>query len=155
MSNHGITERVERLGEHARERMAASRMQKLDRDNDRLRTEVELLRDDLHEERASMKEAMKGLTASEKRTTVKVRRRPHVLRTVVIAGGAYLLGSKAGRERYDQVVTKARSISESIRGRLDGARQDPWDMVGPANVVESSGTGADPASPGSASSAQL
>lgn len=107
MKNHGIAERVTDLGDRARERTMHSRMEKLDRENDRLRTEVGLMRDDLDEERGLLKEALKGLKAPK--VTVKARR-PHLIRALLIAVGAYVLGTRDGRERYDQIVKKARSI---------------------------------------------
>jgi hypothetical protein len=30
---------------------------------------------------------------------------------VVVGAGAYLLGTRAGRERYDQIMEKARSLT--------------------------------------------
>ena len=47
MSSHGITDSVDRIGERAKDHRTASRMEKLDRDNERLRLQVQLLRDDL------------------------------------------------------------------------------------------------------------
>ncbi len=107
MKSHGIAERATDLSDRARERTMHTRMEKLDRDNDRLRTEVDLLRDDLDEERGLLKETLKGLKAPK--VTVKARR-PHLIRALLIAGAAYVLGTRDGRERYDQIVKTARSI---------------------------------------------
>ena len=84
MKNHGIAERVTDMGDRARERLVHTRMEKLDRDNERLRTEVSLLRGDLDAERSSLKDALKGLEA--RKVTVKESRRPHLIRALVIAG---------------------------------------------------------------------
>jgi hypothetical protein len=127
MSNHGITDRVDRLTESAKGRVAASRRDKLDKDNERLRAEVKLLRDDLQEERASSKQMAKGLK----------QRRPRILRTMVIAGGAYLLGCKAGRERYEQIVSKVGSALRSVRESVRDDRSDVWNMAEPDNVAPS------------------
>ena len=56
-----------------------------------------------------------------------------VLRTVVIAGVAYLLGTRAGRERYDQIMEKAKSLKNQARERLgERSNGDSWE--GPAST---------------------
>jgi hypothetical protein len=129
MRNHGIADRVTDLGDHARERLMHSRMEKQDRDNDRLRTEVSLLRDDLEAERGTLKEALKRLEA--RKAPVKRSRKPHLIRTLVIAGGAYVLGTRDGRERYDQIVKKARSLSESVKSRVQDRSGNTWEPSEP------------------------
>ena len=44
--------------------------------------------------------------------------RSGVLRIVVIAGVAYVLGTRAGRERYDQIMEKAKSLKHQAHERL-------------------------------------
>jgi hypothetical protein len=128
MKSNGMADRVSDLGSRARERIVHSRMEKLDRENERLRTEVTILRDDLDEERGSLKDALKGLEAHQ--PAVREDRKPHVLRTLLIAGGAYVLGTRAGRERYEQIAQKARSLSSDIRRRVT-ERDDPgWETSG-------------------------
>ena len=114
MKSNGIVDRATGLADRGRERVMHSRMEKLDRDNERLRAEVTLLRDDLNKERSTLKDALKGLET--RKVTVKRSRRPHLLRAMVIAAAAYVLGTRDGRERYDQIVQKARSLSESFKG---------------------------------------
>jgi len=133
MSTHDIADRVDRLGERVKGRWASARMEKIDRDNERLRTDVALLRDDLDEERASLKEALKGLS-SKQPVTVKDRR-PHVLRAVIIAAGAYVLGTKAGRERYEQIVHRAREVWAGVRDREQD--EGPWIVSEPERAVPS------------------
>jgi hypothetical protein len=122
MRMNGITDRMESLGGRARERMTRTKMDRLDRDNDRLRSQIAVLREDLHAERDELKEALEALN---KRSTapVKRRRKPRILRTAAIAAGAYVLGTRAGRERYEQLVERVRSI----RGSLVGEPADPQD----------------------------
>lgn len=106
-----MADKVSDLGDRARERMMESRLDKFDRENDRLRSEVKLLRDDLHEERSSLERALDALNKRETVTVKTKPRRGRLLRTVVVGAGAYLLGTRAGRERYDQIVEKARSLT--------------------------------------------
>lgn len=105
------------LGERTRDRMVESRMDKIDRENERLKGEVRALREGLAEERNAFQRA---LAASSKRDTVTIKRprRFRLLRTAVIGGGAYLLGTRAGRERYDQIVNAMRSTKDGVRGRV-------------------------------------
>jgi UDP-N-acetylmuramyl tripeptide synthase len=143
MKNHGIAERVSDMGDRARERLVHSRMEKLDRDNERLRTEVSLLRGDLDAERISLKDALKGLDA--RNVTVKESRKPRLIRALVIAGSAYVLGARAGHERYDQIVRKSRSLSDGVKHRMKQRDGDGWES--------SSGTESDVITPpGSGSS---
>jgi hypothetical protein len=121
MMNHTITDTVDRLGARAKERIASSRMDKLDRDNERLRAQVDVLRDGLDEERATLKDAIKSLSSRSK-VPATTTRSPRVIRTLIIAGGAYLLGSKAGRERYEEIVARMRSLTATIRDRIQDDR---------------------------------
>lgn len=141
MKTHGIADRMSDLGDRTRERIMHSRVEKLDRENERLRTEVGLLRDDLGEERGALKEALKVLEAPK--VTVKESRRPHLLRATVIAGTAYVLGTRDGRERYEQIVKKARSLSQSAKTRLQERAGDGWessDPEGPVTTLPTSGS---------------
>jgi UDP-N-acetylmuramyl tripeptide synthase len=133
MKNHGIAERVTDMGDRARERLVHTRMEKLDRDNERLRTEVSLLRGDLDAERSSLKDALKGLEA--RKVTVKQSRRPHLIRALVIAGGAYVLGTRDGHERYNQIVQKARSLSDGVKLRSKERDGEGWEPSKPDGGV--------------------
>lgn len=85
-----------------RERRLEGRLDQLDRENVKLRTEVAQLRGDLDHERSLVGDAMNGLRA--KPTVVKKKRRGGLVRTAIVGAGAYLLGTRAGRERYDQIM---------------------------------------------------
>jgi hypothetical protein len=130
MKKHGIADRVTDLGDHARKRVVHSRMEKLDRDNERLRTELSLLRDDLDEERSSFRDALKVLQTRE--FTVKERRSPRLIRALVIAGGAYVLGTRDGRERYNQIVEKGRSLADGLKRRAEERDAIPSTAPGPS-----------------------
>lgn len=129
-----MAERMGDLGDRARERMNESRMDKMDRENDRLKHEVRLLRDDLHEERGSLSRALDALARNEHVTveTKTPKRRGRIVRTLVIGGGAYVLGTRAGRERYDQIVGKLRAMKSSVQDQ-QGSTGDraPWQTASP------------------------
>jgi DNA-binding MarR family transcriptional regulator len=124
-----MAERMGDLGDRARERMNETRLNKMDRENDRLKHEVRLLRDDLHEERGSLTRALDALARNEHVTveTTSPKRRGRIVRTLVIGGGAYVLGTRAGRERYDQIVAKLSAIKTSVQDRQGSTGdQAPW-----------------------------
>lgn len=138
MTRHGIANRVTDVGERARERMMHARIEKLDRDNHRLRGEVAALREDLGEERGAFQEALGNLGAHKSVRTRK-ERRPHMLRAAVIASGAYILGTRAGRERYDQIVRKARSIGMRIqRVPQETESSSAWEPAEPRSEIVAS-----------------
>jgi hypothetical protein len=85
-----------------KERWLDRRIEKLSKENDNLREAVGELRHDLDEEQGRSKETMAALQKT---------RRPGRMKWIVLAGGAYVLGAKAGRARYDQLKGWARSLT--------------------------------------------
>ena len=84
-----------------KERWLDHRIEKLSRENDSLRGEVDELRHDLDETRDRSADTIKALARA---------RRPGRMKWLVLAGGAYVLGAKAGRARYEQIRSWARSV---------------------------------------------
>lgn len=129
-----VAERMGDVGDRARERMTVARLDTMDRENDRLKHEVRLLREDLREERGSLTRALDALARNERVTveTKAPKRRGRIVRTLVIGGGAYVLGTRAGRERYDQIVEKLRAMKSSVQDRQGStAEQAPWQSASP------------------------
>lgn len=118
-----VRQKMGDAADRVRERRMEGRLDDLDRENVRLRTEVSQLRGDLDHERSLVNDAMSGLRA--KPTVVKKKRRGGFVRTVIVAGGAYLLGSRAGRERYDQIMGWVDRKREEMKGRQDEWSGDP------------------------------
>ena len=143
-----VVERMNDLGDKARERRIESRMDKMDRENERLRGEVKILRDDLHEERGSLQQALEALQKRPEPVpkTVKVVKKPRrttrVVRTAIIGGGAYLLGTRAGRERYDQIMERVRSVKGDMQDRVGQRPTDGgWDSDSSLPSTGATGTG--------------
>jgi hypothetical protein len=86
-----------------KERWLDHRIEKLSRENEGLRDEVDELRHDLDETRDRSADTIKALART---------RRPGRMKWLVLAGGAYVLGAKAGRARYEQIRDWARSITQ-------------------------------------------
>jgi hypothetical protein len=53
------------------------------------------------------------------------RRRPRLVRGALIAGAAYILGAKAGRHRYEQIMRWAGSVKQRLDQRLRRGGMDP------------------------------
>jgi hypothetical protein len=85
-----------------KERWLDRRVDKLSKENDKLREAVGELRLDLDEAQGRSKETLAALSKT---------RRPGRIKWLVLAGGAYVLGAKAGRARYEQLKDWARSIA--------------------------------------------
>jgi hypothetical protein len=88
-------------------------MEKLDRDNDRMRSEIALLREELDEERDARKDTLR--LTEHPAVTVEQTRRPRILLVALIAGVAYVLGTRAGQERYRLIVERARAVTDALR----------------------------------------
>ena len=108
-----MTSKIDGLTNRMRARMTEARLGNLDRDNARLRGEVAELRSELDHERGERQELRELLRARPK--TVKIGGRRPLLRVVVIGAGAYVLGARAGRERYDEILAWARSLRERMQ----------------------------------------
>jgi hypothetical protein len=102
-----LSGRLDDFTERMRERRAEAKVRLLQEDNRRLKDELRSIRSDLDRERSQREEMMDAIRSRQPKVTVK--RRGGLIRTVVIGGGAYVLGTRAGRERYDQ-------IREAVRG---------------------------------------
>jgi predicted RNase H-like nuclease (RuvC/YqgF family) len=110
-----------------KERWDAARINSLDRQNVRLRDEVSHLKTRLEDERTETEDLKDALRSSPK--VVKVKKRGGFLRVVVIGGAAYVLGTRAGRERYDQLVEWARSMRSKMEHKADEVASDVEDTA--------------------------
>jgi hypothetical protein len=113
-----------RIGDRLRERRSNYRIEHLDEENHRLRTELGSMRSLLDHERAERAEILDALKDQPRR--VVKQKRGGLLRSIVIGGGAYVLGSRAGRERYEQIVDWTRRMRD--RG-MDAANDLRADIV--------------------------
>jgi hypothetical protein len=100
-----------------KERLLDRRVDKLSKENERLREAVGELRQDLDEAQGRSKETLAALSKT---------RRPGRMKWLVLAGGAYVLGAKAGRARYEQLKGWARSVT---RQDGDGTVADGTDLT--------------------------
>lgn len=98
-----LRERASTLTENAKHRLAEKHTESLERENDHLKVENSTLRGESDRDRDRMERILDSLEAdSSKPKKHRIRR----LATLsMAAGGAYIMGAKAGRERYDQLRT--------------------------------------------------
>jgi hypothetical protein len=100
-----------------RARWDAARINSLDRRNVRLRDEVSHLKIRLEDERSETDDLKDALRSSPK--VVTVRRRSGIVRVAVIGAAAYVLGTRAGRQRYDQMAGWVRSMRSKLERKTD------------------------------------
>jgi hypothetical protein len=98
-----LKDRTLAIAESVKNRRIEDRHDRMERDLERLRVENETLRDEIDPDRDRL---LKVLGSLEKQTAKKGRK-PHRLRRLftlsAAAGGAYVVGAKAGHERYEQI----------------------------------------------------
>jgi len=140
---HTMTDRLGDIGGKLRERRTNSRIDHLDDENQRLRTELRSMRSTLDRERSDREEILDALKGKPK--TVVKKKRGGLVRMAVIGGGAYVLGSRAGRERYEQIVSWARQLKDRGREATEDLKSDV------VATAEATGRRYDSGSPTSAS----
>ena len=92
------------LAGHWRASHNVKRVERLDEENDRLVSELRMTKSQLERERDRQQDVLDALKrASERKTTVTAKPRGGVLRLIIVGGTAYVFGTKAGRDRYEQI----------------------------------------------------
>jgi len=117
---------MQRMADRARQRVLASRLDGMDRENDKLRAELKLVRQQLDHERTEQDELRDTLRESVRTKPVKIKRRSRPIRLLLVGGGAYIFGTRAGREQYDRIAAWARTQREHLRNKAE----DVGDVVG-------------------------
>lgn len=144
-----MTSKMAELAERVRTRREVSKMEDLDRDNDRLRLELRSVRSELDRDRDERDDLLDALKSSRVQKVVKKKRRG-LLSMLVVGAGAYILGAKAGRERYEAILEGAASFRDRLKGRSDVEPDAATDdvLVVPASrepeMAHADGPGVDP-----------
>lgn len=104
-----------KLSDQWRSMRNAKRVDRLDEENDRLRTELRMTKSQLERERDRQQDVLDALNrASERKTKVTAKPRGGLLRLVIVSGAAYIFGTKAGRERYEQIKTWSLAMKDRL-----------------------------------------
>jgi hypothetical protein len=98
-----LRDRASSISESAKHRLAERHAESLERENERLKVENSTLRDQTGRDRDRMERILD--TLDDAVATPKKHRIRRLMTLSVAAGGAYVLGAKAGRERYEQIKT--------------------------------------------------
>jgi hypothetical protein len=115
-------ERMQLAGTRMREQRADMRATRTDRRNRRLRADVEALRSELDRERDDREHLLDAIKEGPMHTSTS-----GALKLVIVGGVAYLLGAKAGRARYEQIVSWARRMKDQGGRRVQQMREDAPD----------------------------
>jgi hypothetical protein len=98
------------ISEGIRDERAAMRERSMDWRQRRLQHKLDALHDELDRER----EARRALTDAMGGKSRGTRGRG-IVRVLLIGGGAYILGTRAGRERYDQMTGWIRDVRDRAK----------------------------------------
>jgi len=97
----------------------AKHADRLDLKNDRLRTELRMAKSQLDHEREHEQEMLDALKRESERSEVTPKPRGGLLRLILVGGAAYIFGTKAGRERYEQIRRWFSSMKERMTPSRD------------------------------------
>jgi hypothetical protein len=127
-----LKDRASVLTETAKHRLAERHTEHLERENDRLKVENATLRTQTDREDEKIEKILDSLestTAGPKKHRIR-----RLVTLSVAAGGVYLMGAKAGRERYDQIkgwwaerrngMGRMNEWGEDVSARASDAVQD-------------------------------
>jgi len=116
-----MTHRVGEAANRLQRRRLEMKTDSLDRTNDDLERELRATRTQLDQERSTREQLLDALTSAPagKEKVVVKKRRGRLLRAVVIGGGAYVLGARAGHERYEQIKGWAAGMRDRVQTRGD------------------------------------
>jgi hypothetical protein len=119
----GFGTKVRSMTSEVKERMADARLDNLTRENDELKVENELLREELDSDKKSRDRMMSLLDRLD--VEARPKRRIGLVRVLVIGGAAYVLGAKAGRERYEQMRAWWEKSRQKAMNRANG-KAESW-----------------------------
>lgn len=109
-----VIDRIEGAKGRMRGRWYEMRTRDLGRRTEALKSEVKELRAELERERDERSDLMRALRARQRGPSI-LRRGARFFRLIGIAAGAYVLGTRAGHERYDQIRERAKHLGERVR----------------------------------------
>jgi hypothetical protein len=126
------------FAESVKNRRIEERNDRMERDIERLRVENQTLKEEIDRDRDRLSKVLGSLES----TTAKAGSKPHRIRRLITltatAGGAYVVGTRAGRERYEQIRQWWSQMQD--RSPLSDAREAGQEWVDRAgSAVEDAG----------------
>jgi hypothetical protein len=132
-----IKDRAMALTEGAKNRWIEDRNERTERDNDRLRIENQALKSEMDRDR----DRLSTLLDSLERPTTSAGTKSHRLRGLFIltaaAAGAYVMGAKSGRERYEQIRDRWSQMRDRRMSQVHETGQEWADIA--TSTVEDAG----------------
>lgn len=120
-----IIDQMGRMKDRIRRDRSEREVEDLRRENLRLKAEARLLRDETEHDRGDM---ARLLSAIERTTAEKTHRFGRIVSLAVAGTGAYVMGAKAGRQRYEDIraamtsaMRKGSWMVQGLRNRADQA----------------------------------
>jgi hypothetical protein len=127
-----ITDRIGHVKDQVQQHRLEDRLERTQRENVSLRAESDALKED-------RRDISKRLTAIER--TAGSRPKRHWLRrfatVATVAGGSYMLGAKAGRQRYEDIRAWLDRVTHKGREAAGDLRAQAGDIAEEASVVSS------------------
>ncbi|HEV8565203.1 MAG TPA: hypothetical protein VGR41_09825 [Actinomycetota bacterium] len=127
-----VTDRIQEKRLHAK-------VEDLSEENVRLRAQVDMLSGDLKHERDEHEQLVDLLKARPSK--VKVKRRGGILRVIAIGGAAYVLGAKAGKERYESIRGWFGGMRERVAGASEHAMESATETISSATDTDTKAGG--------------
>lgn len=115
-----IIDQMGQVKDRIRRDRSEREMQDVRRENLRLKTEARLLQDELEHDRGDV---ARLLSTIERTNAGKSHRFRRIVTLAGAATGAYVLGAKAGRQRYEDIRGAASSAISMVRGLRNRADQ--------------------------------
>ena len=135
-----LKDRASALTDSAKQRLAERHAESLERENERLKMENSTLREQTDRDRDRMERILGSL--DDATSGPKKHRIRRLVTLSVAAGGAYVMGAKAGRERYEQLRTWWAERRNRGVDAVNGWGEDVTARAG-SKVQEASRTAAD------------
>ncbi len=128
-----VAEKIGNVTGDLKSKAQQARSERLDDSNEELKRENKLLREQLDDDSADRGRMLAILERME--MTPRKRKRGGWTRTVVMVGVAYVLGARAGRERYEQIRQSwgrmvNRTPTAEVMGRVQDMGQTAKDQIG-------------------------
>jgi hypothetical protein len=107
------------IADGVREERAAMHDRAMDWRQRRLHHKVDSLQQELEREHEARR-----VLADAIASTGRTKRSHGILRLLVVGGGAYVLGTRAGRERFDQMAGWVRGVRDRVMTTARGVREE-------------------------------
>lgn len=111
----GMRDELRGAADRARLAQAKRRADRFERRDHRMHEQVSAMRAELDHEREGRRE----LAALLRQRENEMAKGHPILRTLMVGGVAYVLGAKAGRGRYEEILAKARGLRERFGGTAE------------------------------------